>query len=115
MQISGYVFRCCLRLAIAFVLSTGLSSQAAELPAEKLAAIKRAIVFVQVEGRERQSGAGFVCGKLGDQILIATAGHPVVPGRIPRVTGIKAVFYPGTAEEQILGAKILVLDPPRDV
>ena len=87
------------------------------IPPKVLADLKAGTVFVRVQTeRGKGSGSGFVVAAGGGSALVVTNRHVVAPKERGAVTGIQAVFHSGKAgSEQVLEAKILIIDADQDL
>jgi len=87
----------------------------AEVPAEKLAALKAATVFIKVSmDNGETSGTGFLVNRDGQAGYIATAAHLI---HMPPVTvrRIECVFSSGEANEMTVVANVVRMDLSRDL
>src|SRR5581483_12400522 len=89
---------------------------------ETVQAVKKATVFVRVEGDGwTVSGSGFVVSADAGTVLVATNHHVAVPtppaGARPSAKPpvVTAVFDSGTAAERSYPATVAAADPERDL
>jgi S1-C subfamily serine protease len=120
-----------LTAALALAIGIGSPTAAQEgIPADTLASLKRATVFVQVQGSNwKSSGSGFVAAVQKDTLLIATNHHVISSpdsDRRPRPTAtelarslkqptVTVVFDPGTKNELSVKAEPVAADPDTDL
>ncbi len=118
-----------LGLALGLVL-LATSTRADDIPAETVDAVKKATVFVRVQGTGwKGSGSGFVVARDKDSVLVATNYHVIVgpdfekkvkstPSELvkslkaPTITG---VFDGGTKTELSSKAEAIAADPEADL
>ena len=92
------------------------------LPAEVVAGVKRASVFVRMDGDGwGGSGSGFVVAAADDTLLVATNHHVAVPtppadAKSPKPAALSVVFDSGTKTEKAYNSvSVVASDPDRDL
>ena len=92
------------------------------IPPETLDAVKRAVVFVRVQGEGwAATGSGFVVAADGQKVLIATNQHvaqprPALPTRPgARPPAVTVVFDSGTKAERSFPAELAAADRENDL
>jgi S1-C subfamily serine protease len=88
-----------------------------KLPAETLAVLKAATVFVKVSiGKLEATGSGFLMKVDGNTGYVVTNDHVVAPPPGLRIKPrVNLVFWSGTKQEKIVPAEVLATDPSRDL
>ena len=85
---------------------------------ETVEAVKKATVFVRVEGDDwAATGSGFVVAADDNRALVATNHHVIAPDRRPgpRRGTVTVVFDSGTKAERTYPAAVAAADPVRDL
>ena len=117
-------------LVVGLVLFTVSSRADDAIPPETVDVVKKATVFVRVEGvKWKGSGSGFVVGIDKDTVLIATNYHVLTPpgdekrprptpadvARLLKAPTVTAVFDSGTKTERALKAVAIAADAEADL
>ncbi|VTR96086.1 trypsin-like serine protease with c-terminal pdz domain : Trypsin-like serine protease with C-terminal PDZ domain OS=Singulisphaera acidiphila (strain ATCC BAA-1392 / DSM 18658 / VKM B-2454 / MOB10) GN=Sinac_0451 PE=4 SV=1: Trypsin_2 [Gemmata massiliana] len=106
-------------LFVAALVVGTLSTRADEgLTPETVTAVKRAAVFVRVEGTDwGASGSGFVVAADKERVLIVTNHHVALkrPAGRPKPPELSVVFGSGTAAEREYPATVVGADEERDL
>lgn len=118
-------------LAAGFLALVALARADDGIPPETVDAVKKATVFVRVQGANwKGSGSGFVVSADKDSVLVATNYHviasPEFEKKQPRLTpadvakslklpAVTAVFDGGTKAERSLKAEAVAADPEADL
>lgn len=109
-----------LPLVIGFALAVQ-PLRAEDIPAATLAAVKKATVFVRVQGDGwGATGSGFVVGGDDKALFLATNQHVAEPDPPPgarpgRVPTLSVVFDSGTKAERVFSATVAGSDAQRDL
>ncbi|WP_246522955.1 S1C family serine protease [Gemmata palustris] len=109
-----------LALSAALVALSAPNTRADDtLAPETVAAVKRASVYVRVEGDGWSgSGSGFVVAADKDRVLVVTNHHVAVkrpPGARAKPPEVSVVFGSGTAAEREYPATVVAADEERDL
>jgi S1-C subfamily serine protease len=124
--------RRCAVVAGLVLLTLPLAAQDS-IPPETITAVKRATVFIQVQGTQgpvwKATGSGFVVSGSKDTLLVATNHHVIsLPGsekrkrmtpseldRSLKQVAVTVVFDPGTKSETSVKAEPVAADPDNDL
>ena len=114
--------------ACLFAVPATICADDARFNEEVITAVKRATVFVQVQGPDwKGSGSGFVVKSTKDTLLVATNYHvlagsnadrrvrPTEANRIARAAKVNLVFDSGAKGERTAKAEVVAIDPDVDL
>ncbi|HEV3163559.1 MAG TPA: serine protease, partial [Isosphaeraceae bacterium] len=108
-----------LAILIGCVLAAASAYAEDKIPAQTLAEIKEATVFVKADlGQIEGSGSGFVIKTEGDNVYVVTNDHVISPPKsATRVAQpvLSLVFKSGTKDERSVSAEVVASDPARDL
>src|SRR5262245_33620619 len=98
-------------------------AQPPQIPADQLAKIKAATVYLKVTILDRTgSGSGFVIRSDAKDAWVVTNDHVIDPPGVDKLAAagpvkshVRVVFHSGTADEWEATAEILARDPERDL
>jgi len=115
-------------VVLAALVALAATARSEDAPAEVVTAVKRATVFIQVEGAGwKGSGSGFVVRADKGTALVVTnyhvlagprADHQARPGeamRLAKATGVQVVFDSGVKGERTAKGEPVAVDPDHDL